>query len=251
MRTSLIPTLRRLAARALYAIPLLAAMTGAAAATDAPPSRMAQIDAYLMDRTAEIALARSAAPPSIAKDATVLVLTRTGYEAAVTGSNGFVCMVGRGFSGAPDWPERWDPRIRAAECQNPQAARTMAPIARLRTALTLAGESDADTLKRIKAALRTGTIPALEAGAMSYMMSRSSVLSEVGEHNMAHVMFFVPTSNDATWGANLPGSPVVGGSYWFLTPGHGAEAAGLPAISVYLVGVCSWSDGTAAPAHPM
>ena len=54
-----------------------------------------------MDRTQEIALAKSVAPDSIAKDATVLVLTRTGYETAVKGTNGFVCYVGRGIVGAP------------------------------------------------------------------------------------------------------------------------------------------------------
>src|SRR5215469_7256965 len=50
---------------------------------------MAPLDQYLMtDRNAEIALARSAAPPSIAKDATVMVLGRRGYETAVEGTNG-------------------------------------------------------------------------------------------------------------------------------------------------------------------
>jgi len=41
---------------------------------ETPYPKMASLDQYLMDRNAEIALARSAAPPSIAKDATVMVL---------------------------------------------------------------------------------------------------------------------------------------------------------------------------------
>ena len=57
------------------------------------PTSMAPLDQYLMDRDAEIALARSAAPPSVAKDATVMVLGRDGYETAVEGTNGFVCNV--------------------------------------------------------------------------------------------------------------------------------------------------------------
>ena len=60
---------------------------------------MAPIDGYLMDRTQEIALARSAAPTSISRDATILVLTKIRYETAVKGSNGFVCMVERGWVG--------------------------------------------------------------------------------------------------------------------------------------------------------
>jgi hypothetical protein len=59
-------------------------------ATTTYPS-MAPIEQYLMDRTAEIALARSAAPESISRDAEVLVLGRHGFETAVKGKNGFVC----------------------------------------------------------------------------------------------------------------------------------------------------------------
>jgi len=39
-----------------------------------PYPSMAPIEKYLMDRDAEIALARSAAPPSISRDATVVIL---------------------------------------------------------------------------------------------------------------------------------------------------------------------------------
>ena len=60
--------------------------------------KMAPVDQYLMtDRDAEIALARSAAPESISRDAEVLVLGRHGFETAVKGKNGFVCIVGRGM----------------------------------------------------------------------------------------------------------------------------------------------------------
>lgn len=209
-------------------------------------THMAPVDAYLMDRAAEISLAKSAAPPAIARDATVLVLTRTGYETAVKGTNGFVCYVGRGFGGAPDWPERWDPKILAAACDNPPAARTMTPLLKLRTALTLAGKTDAEVMDRIKAALRTKEIPPLGAGAMCYMMSKQAYLSAQGEHNMAHVMFYVPVKDGTSWGANLPGSPVMGGNYWYLMPGHEAEAAALPPISVFLVATSTYSDGTPA-----
>lgn len=223
----------------------------AAAEPAGPYARMAPIGAYLMDSTQEIALARSAAPNSISRDATILVLTRTGYETAVAGTNGFVCMVAWGFSGAPDWPERWNPKIRAAECENPQAARSIAPLAKLRTSLTLAGRTDAEIMDRIKAALRTKEIPPLEPGAMSYMMSKLSYLSDDDGHDMAHVMFFVPFKDGTNWGANAPGSPVFGGNYWFFTPDREAEAAALPPLSVLLIGVGTWSDGTPASMRQM
>src|ERR1700677_1382303 len=61
---------------------------------------MAPIEQYLMtDRNAEIALARSAAPEAISRDAKILVLGRHGYETAVEGKNGFVCAVERAWMG--------------------------------------------------------------------------------------------------------------------------------------------------------
>lgn len=242
----------RLAAKLLACTALvLLAVAGAVADPAKPHSRMAPVNAYLMDRAQEIALAKSAAPESISRDATVLVLTRTGYETAVTGTNGFVCWVARGFSGAPDWPERWNPKIRAAGCDNPQAARAVTPIAKLRTAMTLAGRTDAEIADRIKIALRTREIPRLEQGAMCYMMSKSAYLSDDGGHDMTHVMFYVSFKDGANWGANAAGSPIFGGSYWFFTEGHQAEAATLPPLSVLLVGVTTWSDGTPAAMQPM
>jgi len=235
---------------ALLAAPASLAVPATASSAE-PYPQMAPINAYLMDRAQEIALAKSAAPSSISKDATVLVLTRTGYETAVTGTNGFVCWVGRSFSAASDAPERWNPKIRAAECLNPPAARSVAPIVKLRTNMILAGRSDAETITRIKVALRTGEIPALEAGAMSYMMSRTAYLTDEGDHAMPHVMFFVALRDGTDWGANAPDGPIIGGNYWFFTPAHKAQAASLPPLSVLISPVCSWSDGTPAGAHHM
>jgi hypothetical protein len=242
----------RIAAKGMACAALVCfALIGTVAqAADSYP-HMAPVTAYLMERAQEISFAKSAAPASISGDATVLVLTPKGYETAVTGTNGFVCWVARGFSGAPDWPERWNPKIRAAGCDNPQAARSVTPIAKLRTAMTLAGRSDADVADRIKAALRSGEIPPLGAGAMCYMMSKSSYLSDDGGHDMAHVMFYIPSRDGADWGANAAGSPVFGGNYWFYTPDRSADAAKLPPLSVLLVGVATWSDGTPAAMPPM
>ena len=86
---------------------------------------MAPLDQYLIaDRNAEIALARSAAPKSIADNAEVMVLERQGYKTAVKGTNGFVCMVERSWTAGFGDPAFWNPKIRARICFNPPAART-------------------------------------------------------------------------------------------------------------------------------
>src|ERR1700692_4407158 len=86
--------------------------------------KMAPVDQYLMaDREAEIALARSAAPESISRDAEVLVLGRHGFETAVKGKNGFVCIVGRSWTSAAD-ADFWNPKVRVPMCVNAAAARS-------------------------------------------------------------------------------------------------------------------------------
>jgi hypothetical protein len=70
-----------------------------AAAQSDKYSKMAPVDQYLMEKNAEILLARSAAPDSISSDATILVLGRQGYERAVRGKNGFVCNSGEKLDG--------------------------------------------------------------------------------------------------------------------------------------------------------
>jgi hypothetical protein len=68
-------------------------------------------------------MARSAAPEAIARDADVLVLGRQGYETAVKGKNGFVCIVERSWMSAFDFPEFWNPQLRGPICFNRPAAR--------------------------------------------------------------------------------------------------------------------------------
>ena len=86
---------------------------------EGPYPAMAPLAQYLIpDQNAEIALARTAAPKSISDAAEVLVLTRNGYTTAVKGSNGFVCMVQRGWSGATDFSDFWNPKQRAPICFN-------------------------------------------------------------------------------------------------------------------------------------
>ena len=220
----------------------------ATAQTD-PYPKMAPVDQYLMEKTAEIQLARSAAPESISRDATILVLGRQGYETAVEGKNGFVCMVGRAWTGMFDWPEFWSPKIRAADCMNPQAARSILPIVSLRARMVMAGRSSAEIVSALKSAYEKKQLPILESGAMDYMMSKPSYLTDQGGHNLPHLMFYTPLNDSKDWGSGAAGSPVMSAPYWFISPDEQSQTKGLPPILVFLVPVADWSDGTPAGKH--
>lgn len=223
-------------------------VSSAAAQTD-PYPRMAAPSQYQMEERAEIQLARSAAPTAISADATILVLRPRGYETAVQGTNGFVCLVGRSWLAAFDWPEFWNPKVRAADCMNPQAARAMVPIVLLRSAMAMAGRSKAEMLSAVTAAFENKQVPPLESGAMEYMMSKSAYLTDQGEHNQPHLMFLTAGMDAKDWGAGAEGSPLVSAPYWFFSSKEPSTMKGLPPILVFLIGVPTWSDGTPAGAH--
>jgi hypothetical protein len=202
---------------------------------------MAPLEQYLMpDRNAEIALARTAAPDSISKDAKVLVLGAHGYETAVEGKNGFVCIVERGWTGGFDGANFWNPKIRGPICYNPPAVRSILPLTYKRTEMVLAGQSKAQMIEGIKTFVKQ-ELPPLEPGAMCYMMSNQQYLSDGDHHNwMAHLMFYTPLMSGAVWGADLPSSPVM------LAPQFGGKPE---PIDVFMVPAGWWSDGTADPVN--
>jgi hypothetical protein len=202
---------------------------------------MAPVDQYLMgDRNAEIALARSAAPEAISRDADVWVLGRQGYEIAIKGKNGFVCVVERSWMSPFDATQFWNPKMRGPICFNPPAARTVLPLTFKRTELVLAGLSKAQIIEGIKA-FEKKELPALEPGGMCYMMSKQGYLNDSVGHWVPHLMFYVPQTDAMAWGADLPGSPVM------LSP----QFQGAPEpVTVFMIPALSWSDGTAAPMDP-
>lgn len=203
--------------------------------------RMAPVEQYLMaDRNAEIALARSAAPAAISRDARVLVLGRHGYTTAVEGKNGFVCVVERGWMSPFDAPQFWNPKMRGPICFNPAAAHSILPLTLKRTDLVLSGLSKEQVMDGIRASLRAKELPTLEPGAMSYMMSKESYLGDGVGHWHSHLMFYVPLMKPANWGADLPGSPVL------LNP----QFRGAPEpVTEFMVPVLEWSDGTPSQMH--
>jgi hypothetical protein len=194
---------------------------------------MAPLDQYLMaDRKAEIALSKSAAPPSIADNAEVMVLERQGYKTAVKGTNGFVCMVERSWTAAFGDPGYWNPKIRGPVCFNPAAVRTYLPLTIARTRLALAGKSEPQILAAINSALDKKELPALEAGAMSYMLSKHGYLSDDAGHWHPHLMFWAERTEPKSWGAGMPGSPMIG---FEEIPGR---------LTIFMLTADKWSDGT-------
>src|SRR6202451_1261028 len=129
-----------------------------------PYPSMALLDQYLMERSAEITLARSAAPVSISKDAEVMVLGRKRYETAAKGKNGFVCIVERSWTAGVDDPDFWNPKVRAPICFNPSGARSQIPITLKKTEVILASRSKAQMSETIKAAFDRKELLTPEAG---------------------------------------------------------------------------------------
>jgi len=153
---------------------------------------MAPIEQYRMDRDAEIALARTAAPASISRDAEIWVLGQKNFETAVKGKNGFICVVGRAFAGPLNNPEFWSPKNRSPICFNPPAARSLWPYAMKEAGMALAGASKAQIADAIKTAVAKKELGVPETGSMAYMMSKEAYLTDRGDHNLAHVMFELP-----------------------------------------------------------
>jgi hypothetical protein len=146
-----------------------------------------------------------------------------------------VCIVERSWTADNDEPDFWNPKQRAPICFNPAAVRSFLPQTIKRTEWVLAGRSKAQMFEALKAALDKKELPSPEVGAMCYMMSKQQYLNDRAGHWLPHLMFFLPPTDPASWGANLSGSPIFGG--------EDAQSR----LTVFILPVGHWSDGTAAP----
>ncbi|HEY2530018.1 MAG TPA: hypothetical protein VGJ20_19115 [Xanthobacteraceae bacterium] len=218
----------------LFAGAIIAAGLAHAEDPKTPYPSMLPLDQYLMpDRQAEIRLARTAAPSAISEHAAVLVLSRHGYEEAVKGSNGFTCIVERSWMSPMSNAGFWNPKNRSPICYNPPATRSILPYTIKITELAIARLSKNQINDRIHAIVARKELPLPEPGAMSYMMSKEGYLGDDVGHWHPHLMFHIPKTDPASWGANLHGSPVV------LDPSELAEPE-----TIFMIPVGTWSDGT-------
>jgi hypothetical protein len=180
-------------------------------------------------------LGQTAAPTSISDDASVLVLGKNGYETAITGKNGFVCLVWRSWAGPGGFDDSdfWSPTFRAPICFNPAGARTVVPAYLERTKWVLAGASKAEMKDRTRAQMASNRLTMPESGALAFMLSKEGITAS-GEHfHHPHVMIYFAHINSADWGADLHGSPII------------AEQADPEPITTFDVFVPMWSDGAA------
>ncbi|HEX6495819.1 MAG TPA: hypothetical protein VF018_10070 [Acidobacteriaceae bacterium] len=218
----------------VHLVVLAAAWQAQAEDAKTPYPEMAPLHQYLIaDRDAEIALARSAAPKSISDQAEILVLTEHGYETAVKGTNGFVCVVERSWTAGADAPDFWNPKVRSPFCLNAPAVETYLPLTILKTKLAMEGKSKPQIVAAIQAALEEKKLAPIARGAMCYMMSKQGYLNDAGKHWHPHLMFFAPTTKADAWGANLDNSPIL------------AVQDSEDRITIFMVPLPRWSDGTA------
>jgi hypothetical protein len=105
----------------------------------------------------------------------------------------------------------------------------------MKTKLVLAGKSRAEILQATTSALDSKELPALEPGAMAYMLSKQQYLNDDGKHWHPHVMFYVSGNAEKSSGANLSGSPVI------------AATDPEERVTVLMMLANQWSDGTPAP----
>lgn len=127
------------------------AQSVSAQATTAPYRAMAPRDQYMMEKTAEMSLARSAGPSALSSGASVLVLGPRGFETAATGANHFTCLVERSWDKPFDDPEFWNQKMRGPICMNEAAVHTVLPMIMERAEWALAGFSrdDGRTLENV------------------------------------------------------------------------------------------------------
>jgi hypothetical protein len=224
----------------IFLLLLLPGLIDAQQTKPSPYPAMAPIEQYrIADPRDEIALARSAAPPSISMHAEVLVLGKHGYQTAVRGTNGFVCLVERSWDADFGDPEFWNPKRRGPDCFNPPAVRSVLPQYLQRTEWALAGIGRAQMIERTRAAYASGRFTSPEAGSLSFMLSKHGYLSDDGAGPwLPHVMFFVAHGQTMIWGAGLQSSPILGSDSSPFEP------------TVLLIPVRRWSDGSPAPPPP-
>ena len=102
------------------------------------------------------------------------------------------------------------------------------------TDMGLAGRTPAQMNEVISAAIARKELPPMEPGAMCYMMSKEGYGGDSSPHWPFHLMFFYTDADLASWGANLPGSPVVGVN----DP--------VEHLTQFVLTAPQWSDGTQA-----
>ena len=102
-----------------------------------------------------------------------------------------LCLVERSWGAATHDRDFWNAKIRSPVCFNPGAARTYVPVYLMKTKLALAGRSKTEIVQAIESALDKKELPALEPGAMAYVISKQQYLSDGAKHWHPQLMFLI------------------------------------------------------------
>lgn len=133
-----------------------------------------------------------------------------------------------------DNPEFWNPKIRAPQCFNAAGARSVLPQYLERTRWVLAGYS-LSRMRAEAAARAAGKSMRPLPGSIDYMMSKEGYLNDsVAGPWHPHVMTFALGVKPTAWGANLVDSPMA------------ADDTNYKPVTIFMVVVPAWSDGTPA-----
>lgn len=200
---------------------------------------MPPVSTYLMNPTAEITYARSAAPASISDHATILTLTTHGYTVAVKGQNGFTCLADWGWTHL-NIPSNWSLKMKSPVCYNAAASRTVLLYTLRRATLAISGLTEI----QIEQSMSRETLPPAAPDSIAYMMSKQQYIDDNAKAWFPHLMFFMPEADNAnlgiSWGADRKYSPVI------FDPHHGMLHE---PWAKFFIPVSHWSDGSPAPLY--
>lgn len=157
----------------------------------------------LLPREAELAAAVAAAPPHLAADAGVYLLTASGFALDRPSRNGFHCLLERSLPGA------FEP-----QCLDAEGSATLLQGVLLRARLLMSGQSQDAIEREIAAAWSRGQLRPPSRPGINYMLSRENRVPIDDKGTVApyrpHVMFYVPYLTNADLGGSpgAPGAPV-------------------------------------------
>jgi hypothetical protein len=197
-----------------YRYLLIAFALGLIPVVRAQNAKYLPLSQYMMERDAEIALAKSAAPANISDRATIKVLTESGYKMVHDGDNGFVCVVMRGWTAPTFSPPQFpnfvhEATIRSPICFNPAATQTVMPYYELRSKLGMEGKTRDQIAEGVQAAYAKGELPnRVGVVSFAYMWSAEHNLGPGIGHWHPHLMVFAPYYENSMVGGNQFGSPL-------------------------------------------
>ena len=171
-------------------------------AVHAAESALPTVSEFLMEQDREIALARSAAPDRVSKNATIMILGENGYEIVIKGTNSFVCLVIRSWGNPThDHAYLYDPNLIVPECLDENAVKTILPIQLYRAELGTKTTPPAEIEAAVMEGFRSGRFQRTETVSFSYMLSAGMTFGD-GRQGPAHIMIYLPDNykNDTVGG---------------------------------------------------